>query len=155
MRADYFSIGALIGATFAGLWAGTVGLLAAMAVDRADAPAIAYILAVPGAVAGGGFLGFLVAVVATLPVAAVAAFVVFPLTWFVRGRVVPTRANAAALGILVGAMPLSVVSIIGAVADPSHAAASFMIFAGAVGGAVAGLMYRALLFYRNPSLAGE
>lgn len=150
MRAGYFSIGALIGATFAGLWTGTVGLFAAMYVDRADAPVFAYLLAVPAAVAGGGFLGFLVALVATLPVAFAAAFIVLPLTLFVRGRVAPTRANAAALGILVGAMPLSIVSIIGAIANGGQAAPPSMIFAGAVGGAVAGLIYRSLLFYRYP-----
>ncbi|MDQ6433403.1 hypothetical protein RB623_04985 [Mesorhizobium sp. LHD-90] len=155
MRAGYFSIGALIGATFAGLWAGTVGLFAAMAVDRSDAPIFAYPLAVPGAIAGGGFLGFLVAVIATVPVAFVAAFIVFPLTRFIRGRVAPTRANAAALGILVGVMPLTILSISGAIANGSQAAPPSMIFAGAVGGAVAGLIYRALLFYRYPGLAAE
>jgi hypothetical protein len=90
-----------------------------------------------------GFFSFIAAVIYAVPIAAIAALLIFPLARWGQGKLSPTLTNASVLGGLVG------------VAFTALAFDFSLIVAGMAGGVAAGITYRAMLIYRHPELLSQ
>jgi hypothetical protein len=151
----YFSFGALVGSVFAGLWVGgTAVVLLAVLLGGSFRLEV---LRVAETAAFGALLSLLVAAVCAVPVSIVLAAVVFPLASRVRGRLLPAAFNAAILGAFVPTLVVSLLLIFKVVTSSAEMRAGdlLLIIASLAGGATAGVVYRALLVYRNPEVLTE
>lgn len=148
----YFSIGALVGSVFAGLWAG--GGVFLVYRELFDGYAGAEITTFPIVVAGALFWSLLAALIAALPVTIAVAGVIFLLARLAHARPLPKVAGFGLLGAAAGTVLTSLLIVADIMAGRSMTQEFDLplIIAGIGGGTLAGVIYRALLAYRSRSI---
>lgn len=148
----YFSIGALVGSVFAGLWAG--GGVFLVFRELLDGNSGAELSKFPMVVAGALFWSLLAALIAGLPVTVAVAGVIFPLARLAKARALPTVTIFGLLGATMGTVLTSLLILADIMAGRSMTQEiDFpLIIAGIAGGTLAGVIYRTLLIYRNPGI---
>jgi len=151
--ARYFSVGALLGSVFAGLWLGGFILLILQSeFPGSGLSALSYGFEAFGIAA---LWSLLLALVGVIPASLAMGLLLFPVTRLIYGRVKPTRPNSMALGAAVSAIPMAVVLGIDAIISQVATSTISLLLAAIFGGAIAGLTYRALLVYRYPAVLAD
>ncbi|MEJ6784286.1 hypothetical protein [Aminobacter sp. Piv2-1] len=151
---NYFSIGALVGSVFVGLWVGGGVFLVLRELVEGYSESTSRF---PMVVAGAAFWSLLAALVATLPVSMAVAGLTLLLARLAHARQLPKVSGFGLLGAMVGTVLAALLVIADILAGNSIALAvgTPLIIAGVAGGALAGVIYRALLVYRYPALNRE
>lgn len=139
----YFSLGALVGSVFAGVWAGGTMVMLSNAESISELPSHA---------AGSAFASMVIAIFWTIPMSAVVGPVVVVMAIARRNHPLPGFVGAmgwgAAVGLTIGLLlVLPDVVTRGAVLILSSWP---LVLGGIVGGTVGGAAYRALYVYRYP-----